>query len=503
MKTSCCAVGLTLGMAAWGAMAGLCAAAAPASTNLALSDVQRFVRDGRWQEAQRAIDHLLSQPGAEFAARQALLWERERMRRIGLDFSKTRDQVLTEAGRIVPGLDPSLFAKWEREGAVESLRIDGETRYFNRAAGNVFRVHPEARALKRARQPAADETPAHRKANLQAILQNATTNGQPGGTPKLFRVTHILTVKAGAVPPGEVLRVWLPFPQTLPPDQHVVRVVGSDPPQHLVSPRGSALSSIYLEKPALAWMPTRFGVTYEYVNRGFHRRLDPARVRAVSVSDPSLAPFLAERPPHLVFDEDLRRLSREIVGGETNLCRVAQRLFEWVHGNIPWAGAREYSTLECLPRYALERRHGDCGIQTMLFMALCRMNGIPARWESGWVTGPDKNMHDWCRIYLEPYGWVPADVSYGLTASSNEAERWFYLGGLDSCRLVVNTDHGQPLFPAKTHFRSEPVDFQRGEVEWRGGNLYFDQWECSLEVSEIAAGTAAAPSGDTGLKRSD
>ena len=120
----------------------------------------------------------------------------------------------------------------------------------------------------------------------------------------------------------------------------------------------------------------------------------------------------------------------------------------------------------------------------MLFMTLCRLNGIPARWETGWTTGPDKNMHDWCEIYLAPYGWVPADVSYGLVNSESERERWFYLGGIDQHRLVVNTDHNQPLYPAKTFFRSELVDFQRGEVEWRGGNLYFNQWDWNFRVEE-------------------
>ncbi|UCH11818.1 MAG: hypothetical protein JSU61_04635 [Fidelibacterota bacterium] len=39
--------------------------------------------------------------------------------------------------------------------------------------------------------------------------------------------------------------------------------------------------------------------------------------------------------------------------------------------------------------------------------------------------------------------------------------------------------------PAKVHFRSETVDSQRGEVEWRGGNLYFDQWDWEFEWEEI------------------
>ena len=46
----------------------------------------------------------------------------------------------------------------------------------------------------------------------------------------------------------------------------------------------------------------------------------------------------------------------------------------------------------------------------------------------------------------------------------------------------MNNDFGQPLIPPKRYPRSETVDFQRGEVEWDGGNLYFDQWDYDLRV---------------------
>lgn len=246
------------------------------------------------------------------------------------------------------------------------------------------------------------------------------------------------------------------------------------------------MTSLYVEKPALEREPTRFKVTFEYTASGFHQPIDPAQVRPVSTNLTELAPFLVEQPPHFVFSDELKKLSREIVGQETNSYLRARRLFQWVDEHIPWAGAREYSTLDSLTDYVLRCRHGDCGIQTTLFMTLCRFNGIPARWESGWTTGPDKNMHDWCEIYLAPYGWVPVDVSYGLVISENEREKWFYLGGIDSYRMVVNTDFQQPLYPAKMFFRSEIIDFQRGEVEWRGGNLYFDQWDWDFQVEELS-----------------
>ena len=51
--------------------------------------------------------------------------------------------------------------------------------------------------------------------------------------------------------------------------------------------------------------------------------------------------------------------------------------------------------------------------------------------------------------------------------------------------MVVNSDFSQALYPAKKYPRSETVDFQRGEVEWHGGNLYFDQWHWAMDVQYL------------------
>jgi len=48
--------------------------------------------------------------------------------------------------------------------------------------------------------------------------------------------------------------------------------------------------------------------------------------------------------------------------------------------------------------------------------------------------------------------------------------------------MIVNLDWGRELFPPKPGMRSEPADFQRGEVEVDGQNLYYDQWENKMEV---------------------
>lgn len=447
--------------------------------------INRLVTEGHWQEARQQIEQELAQPEISFQTRQDLAFQQDRMRRMRLDFDKTREQVLHELKAAAPGITEQQFADWEKTGAIEHLDIDGTRWYFDRAADNLFRINAQARAL---REQAHPESAASRlrysPEDIRNIISSYDRTGERLNSPRTWRVTYTLKVKPGEVPPSEIIRAWLPFPHA-GNRQSDIQLLSTDPPDFVMSKPGAALTSVYLERPAATNAATEFKIAFQVTSRGFYQSIDPARVQPVSADDPALAPFFGEEPPQIVFSDRLKSLSREIVGDETNPYLKARRLFAWAVQHVTWASAREYSTIECLPNYAVNNGHGDCGIEAMTFMTLCRLNGIPARWESGWVTGVEKDMHDWCEIYLAPYGWVPADVYCGFVNSSDEREKWFYLGGMDADRFVVNTDYAQPLYPAKTYFRSEIVDFQRGEVEWRGGNLYFDQWKWNLDVQEI------------------
>jgi len=192
------------------------------------------------------------------------------------------------------------------------------------------------------------------------------------------------------------------------------------------------------------------------------------------------------------FLPEMKELLDAIAGGETNPYKIARRIYDWISENLRYSYAPEYSTICNLSRYALEKRYGDCGQIAMLFITLCRIKGIPARWESGWMLYPDMTgLHDWCVIYLDPHGWIPVDANMGISAIHNwdflsteekEAARDFYFGRMDPYRLVANSDHGGPFDPAKNHFRSDPVDFQRGEAETGVENLYYDRFDYDLKI---------------------
>ena len=184
----------------------------------------------------------------------------------------------------------------------------------------------------------------------------------------------------------------------------------------------------------------------------------------------------------------MRQLAKSIVGNETDPLRQASLIYEWEDTYFPWAGAREYSTIPCIPQYVLEMGHGDCGQVSLLYISLLRSLGIPARWESGYMLEEQSaGMHDWAEVYYEGIGWVPVDMSFGLLKSNREeAVMDFYKTGLDYMRFASNKGVGGILSPAKKWVRSETVDFQLGEVEWDGGNLfYYEDWQPKVEMISI------------------
>ncbi len=439
------------------------------------------IDDGQFKTAESEIAAALAGKDIDAASRAALLFQRERMRRILLDFSLDADEVKTRLRKQIPDLGDAEFARWDAHGLLERQIIDGRVLYFNRSPSNLFRLSAEARARRAQPQPFVDGPMEKANAHHREVRDAALAQSARSVAPRRLRVTQSLTVNADAVPAGESVRAWIPYPRALPGQQEDIRLVASEPARPVIAPESALQRTAYLEQPAQAGKPTTFSVSYELTVFARYTAVDPVKVVPATIT-PELAPFVAERAPHVLFTESIRLLSRQIVGDEKDPWRITQKLYAAVD-QIPWAGAREYSTITNISDYALHAGHADCGQQTLLLITLLRYNGIPARWQSGMVysDGDYSNLHDWGQVYIAPYGWIPMDVTAGRLDSDDPAVANFYLGGQDAYRIAFNDDYSRDFVPAKQHFRSETVDLQRGEAEWSGGNLYFDQWDYAFE----------------------
>ena len=448
--------------------------------------INALIEKGEYASASQLIAACIE--GNHFSEQESkqYLFEVERMQRIRKDFTASEDDVLTFIRQYYPEVTPSDILHWGSSKALEFKIIDGEKLYFARAARNLFRIDKKMRQVWGEKHPDADITSGSGAgldldAHNAQVISAANTSRKQYVEPRRLHITQRLEVKADEVPAGELIKCWIPYPRLIEDRQENIDLVKTLPAEHILAAPDALQRTIYMEQTAVAGQSAHFSVEYEFTSHAVFQAIDPDKV--TSPTDQKLLDkYLTEESPHIVFTPALRELSAQIIGTETNPYLKAQLLFAWVDNNTPWASAREYSSIKCIPEYALENGHGDCGIQTLFFITLCRMNGIPARWQSGWeLQPPDDSMHDWGMIYYEPYGWVPMDVTYGLRKSDDPALHWFYLSGMDTYRIIFNDDISQTFTPPKEHIRSETVDSQRGEVEWTGGNLYFDQWRWNFD----------------------
>ena len=81
---------------------------------------------------------------------------------------------------------------------------------------------------------------------LTATLAKAT--GTASVLPRRVRITHTLNVKPDAVPPGETVRAWLPYPRAIAGQQEAIALVASQPARPQVAPEAALQRTAYLEQ---------------------------------------------------------------------------------------------------------------------------------------------------------------------------------------------------------------------------------------------------------------
>ena len=435
-------------------------------------NARKLMDAGHFAEARALLDQ---SPDNQKALASEL---REIMHRIELAYETTPEQLLQKLKAEIPDVTPAELKQWTAGGAAQHRTIDSRIRYFNREPANIYRFCESARARRRTMPP---KPPHDLVAHLEQIVKAADATSGELVVPVDHTVEHSIVVSrtAPGFQRGAQVRAWLPYPQELA-QQSNVKLIAALPGKYEVAPVGTPQRTIYFESTVSDEEPT-FKVKFSF--RSFARY--PKFADDLAQPTPrGMDLYLAERLPHISFTPQLLATARQIVGDETNPLRKARRIFDFVVQNIAYAAEEEYSTIASISEKALTTHRGDCGVMSLLFITLCRASGIPARWQSGFQTRPGMDdMHDWAEFYVAPFGWLPADTSYGYQESSDPRIRNFYFGHLDSYRMVLNCDYGRPLIPRKSLLRSEPLDFQRGEVELGDQNLYFPHWSWNSDVS--------------------
>ena len=214
------------------------------------------------------------------------------------------------------------------------------------------------------------------------------------------------------MPAGETIRCWLPYPRRDVARQSDVQLLSTSEQNYTIAPDECRHSTLYMERKAVAGEPAIFSETFEYTSAGERHDLQSIESLPYDTTSAVYREYTSERERHIRFTPRLRALAARVVGDAATPAQKAERIFRYICEHYPWASAREYSTIDNIPEYVVDNGHGDCGQVSLLFITLCRISGIPARFQSGFMMHPGAwNLHDWAEIYIEGTGWVPVDQS--------------------------------------------------------------------------------------------
>lgn len=407
--------------------------------------------------------------------RSRLQCERERIRRLPTQYPWNRAQALAKLRELVPGVTEEEFDALELSGRVDFIYVHGEKRYFVRFHKTLAKLPEMMRK--------AGKTVSPKSAWLDPMIETIKAKGSL--TRRIMLETSVYVDQDKFVP-GEYL-AHLPFPAESA-QQSQIELLSGDPDG--IGPADAPARTAWWRRTLTDWQ--KFTIRCRYVSRIVYA--DPLHQPAPAsplypAALPPTAEDLAERGPFIRFTPYLRDLAARLSQGETTPVGKAWRFYEFVTTKVNYSFMRDYFQIDDLGEYCAVNLKGDCGLQALLFINLCRIAGIPARWQSGMSIDSDYvGSHDWAQFYLEGWGWLFADPSFGGSAyrSGSTERHQFYFGNLDPMRLAANREYQAPLIPEMHSLRVDPYDNQSGEMERIGAEEPFTGRDLDGDAELIA-----------------
>lgn len=465
-------------------------------------DILKRKWHGDFQGADRLIGLWLKKEIPE-GLRKKLILERDIMKRLPLEYPYSYKEAFVKLQGTVPDLTEEEFRTLQDQGRIDWIYVDGEERFFNRFVETLLQVNRSVREradkahedreranrVHEGRVSAEDRLSADRE--KQALLDVVRQVKEQGTAECRFHIRASLRIKAESFRKGRV-KVHIPVPAECG-QLRDIRILAAFPEQYELAPSGSPQRSICFQEDM--WENHEFWVEYSYVNRVDYVEMKRSEVQSVDPAE--FAEDLKEQLPHIRFTPYMCALAQELTKGLDNPLDRARSIYDYITTHVEYSFVRSYFTIENLAEYAAIGGRGDCGIQALMFITLCRIAGVPARWQSGLYTTPfSAGCHDWAQVYIAPYGWRYVDCSFGGTANreGNEEGRKFYFGNLDPFRMVANSRFQQEFDVRKDFLRADPYDNQRGEAEYEDRGLGFGDvvWKAEILGCD-AIGTSMVP----------
>ncbi len=283
------------------------------------------------------------------------------------------------------------------------------------------------------------------------VAQSASPEKQKFSPPsRKFRFTYSFAVRN--IPAGtEVVRVWAPVAHT--DESQKVRLVNVKAPvqtQITQEPEyGNHMMYAEIRNPA----PGTAEFTLEYeVKRREYSRGDYAQL-ALRDSKPVPVPASLTRfvePDKLIpTDGKIKLLADQVTGGQAGSVAKAKAAYDYLFATFRYdKTGTGWGRGDAV--WACDSKHGNCTDFHSPFIGMMRADGIPARFDIGFLLpqgrdrGDVSGYHCWAEFYASRIGWIPVDISEAWKAKEKQS---YFFGSLDANRVRFSTGRDITLSP--------------------------------------------------------
>jgi len=190
-------------------------------------------------------------------------------------------------------------------------------------------------------------------------------------------------------------------------------------------------------------------------------------------------------------NERIVKIGSSVVGRERNPYLKAREIYRYILARLQVdAEYQEYDILK-----AIDERKGNSYVYAVLFCALARSQGIPARPVAGYLVNRDLQAarHYWAEFYIETVGWIPVDPILGegkirVNIPLEVDPYTYFFGNLDFNHLALSKgliDLNQMSPQGRAVMRTDIPSLQVIHEEATGALASYNAYWSDLEVLGI------------------
>lgn len=197
------------------------------------------------------------------------------------------------------------------------------------------------------------------------------------------------------------------LPETIPGRQNILGIKYSPKPTRIFNKDGNRYAEFVFIKPG-----RQEKVEIHIKAELLRYDLLTAREQAEKdhYEDTGLKDFLKHEKNIEKDHAEIQQIA-ESIDGRTQI-DIVKNIYNYVIDNMEYTthNDKDWGAVK-----ALQCKKGDCTEYSDLFVALCRAKNIPAMFVAGYTVrfGDISPKHNWVEVFLQDYGWVPFDPSWG------------------------------------------------------------------------------------------